>query len=122
MPAPTYPRVAVFDLDCTLWPYWVDTNVSPPLKRKKDVLNAVVDKSGQTLSFFDDVPAIFLHLQAQGVRLAAASRTCAPNVARQALRELLIDRGDGGGDSAPDQTGAASEGQDVIKAIGTSSA
>ena len=28
------PQMIVFDLDYTLWPFWVDTHVTPPLKVK----------------------------------------------------------------------------------------
>lgn len=115
-----YPKVVAFDLDYTLWPYWVDTHIDPPLKRRNDALNEVVDRSGQKLSFFPHVPSILLELREKGVHIAAASRTCAPTVARQALRELMLDTGKTNSSKSPRQTGRASQAQSVAKAISTS--
>ena len=115
-----YPKVVAFDLDYTLWPYWVDTHIDPPLKRRNDALNQVVDRSGQKLSFFPHVPSILLELREKGVHIAAASRTCAPTVARQALRELMLDTGKTTSSKSPRQTRRASQAQSVAKAISTS--
>lgn len=94
------PKLVAFDLDYTCWPLWVDTHVDPPLKRKGDGLNRVVDRHGQTLSLYPHVPSILFFLQSKGVKVAAASRTCAPNVARQALNNLmLVDQGLPGADA-----------------------
>lgn len=35
------PKMMVFDLDYTLWPFWVDTHVSPPLKAKEGGVKSV---------------------------------------------------------------------------------
>jgi len=49
----------VFDLDYTLWPFWVDTHVSPPLKSVDGGLR-VKDSMGEGFRFFDDVPNLLV--------------------------------------------------------------
>ncbi|KAE8250151.1 hypothetical protein A4X13_0g4927 [Tilletia indica] len=84
------PSLFVFDLDYTLWPAWVDTHVDPPLKRRNDDLNKVYDRSGTTLSLYPHVPAILFFLKRNDIPIAIASRTSAPDTAKQALRGLFI--------------------------------
>lgn len=84
------PGLVVFDLDYTLWPLWVDTHVDPPLRRRGSDINRVYDRGSQPLSFFPHVPSILLALRRHGVAVAAASRTSAPSVARQALNGLYL--------------------------------
>lgn len=38
------PKLFAFDLDYTLWPAWVDTHVTGPMKRDGKVINRVVDR------------------------------------------------------------------------------
>ncbi|CAM1300623.1 MDP1 (predicted) [Pycnogonum litorale] len=66
------PKLIVFDLDYTLWPFWVDTHVSPPIKRKND---HVLDGSGRQLRCYKDVPEILNKLREQEYTMAVASRT-----------------------------------------------
>lgn len=84
-----YPKVVVFDLDYTLWPCWCDTHISPPLRSKST--DVVVDKYGYELSFYKDVGDIFQDLQANGVLIVSASRTCAPAVAKKLLKLLHLN-------------------------------
>ena len=58
----------VFDLDYTLWPFWVDTHVSPPLKAM-DSGTKVKDRYGEGFGFYDDVPGVL-----GGVRLLYTTR------------------------------------------------
>ncbi|KAL7008053.1 hypothetical protein EMMF5_002235 [Cystobasidiomycetes sp. EMM_F5] len=90
--SPRMPKLVCFDLDYTLWPLWVDTHVSPPLKRKgsKDI-NKIYDKYDSQMSFYSDVPSILVELKdSPDVHVAIASRTSAPKAAEQALDQLLI--------------------------------
>ncbi len=111
------PGLVVFDLDYTLWPLWVDTHVDSPLRRRGNDVNRVYDRNGQPLSFFPHVASILFWLKRRGIPIAAASRTSAPSVARQALSGLYL-----ADDSSlipnPTQTGAqGTEPPKLVKAI-----
>ena len=126
------PRLVVFDLDYTLWPFWVDTHTTPPIrtaseedkvpksrraryKKEKDkdkddaatsATNGgeatfrpvtVVDRYGETFAFYRDVPHILQALPEAGLRMGVASRTSAPELAREMLTLLRVPSGAGAG-------------------------
>jgi len=66
------PRLIVFDLDYTLWPFWVDTHVTPPFRLSN---GKVVDHRGAKIKFYPEVPDVLSTLHSWGVPLAVASRT-----------------------------------------------
>ncbi|XP_012668270.1 magnesium-dependent phosphatase 1 [Otolemur garnettii] len=67
------PRLAVFDLDYTLWPFWVDTHVDPPFHKSSD--GTVRDRRNKHVRLYPEVPEVLERLQRLGVPGAAASRT-----------------------------------------------
>ncbi|RYP07601.1 hypothetical protein DL765_009102 [Monosporascus sp. GIB2] len=83
------PRLVVFDLDYTLWPFWVDTHVSGPLRANSDH-SACADRTGETFAFYGDVPSVLHGLRRAGVRLGVASRTHAPDLGREMLKLLHV--------------------------------
>ncbi|PCH34904.1 magnesium-dependent phosphatase-1 [Wolfiporia cocos MD-104 SS10] len=84
------PKLVALDLDYTLWDLWIDTHVTPPLRRDGDSTNCVRDRYNHEIAFYHDVPDILHRLRAAGVIVAACSRTSAPALARQALSLLLV--------------------------------
>ncbi|KAL2887078.1 Magnesium-dependent phosphatase 1 [Ceratocystis lukuohia] len=87
-PALPLPTMIVFDLDYTLWPFWVDTHVTPPLK-PIDAFT-VVDRVGESFALYREVPSILHALSRAGIQLAVASRTSAPELAREMLKLLHV--------------------------------
>ncbi|KAA6415190.1 MAG: magnesium-dependent phosphatase-1 [Lasallia pustulata] len=87
------PKLLVFDLDYTLWPFWVDTHVTPPLKAK-DGNSKAVDRWGETFTFYADVPKILQDARSKSLLIGAASRTQAPELARDLLKLLHLAPGD----------------------------
>ncbi|XP_031826076.1 magnesium-dependent phosphatase 1 [Nomia melanderi] len=76
------PKIIVFDLDYTLWPFWVDTHVTPPFKKKG---NDVVDAHGQIIRYYKEVPEVLKRLSDEGYELGVASRTSEISGAKQLL-------------------------------------
>jgi magnesium-dependent phosphatase 1 len=89
------PKLIVFDLDYTLWPFWVDTHVMPPLKPSATHAHAT-DRQGEEYALYKDVPQILQLLPRASsdasapVKLGVASRTHAPNLARDLLKMLHL--------------------------------
>ncbi|EHY58060.1 uncharacterized protein HMPREF1120_06078 [Exophiala dermatitidis NIH/UT8656] len=87
------PALLVFDLDYTLWPFWVDTHVSAPVKPASPAgqyNTRMLDRDGESFSFYDDVPAILAAAKERGIPMSLASRTHAPDLARDMLRGLHV--------------------------------
>ncbi|GAB7364068.1 hypothetical protein MBLNU230_g4621t1 [Neophaeotheca triangularis] len=83
------PKLIVFDLDYTLWPCWCDTHVSGPVKATTSGLK-VKDRYNQSFGFYTDVAGILASIKEKNITLGAASRTCAPDLARSMLKLLRI--------------------------------
>ncbi|EOD46726.1 putative leucine rich repeat domain-containing protein [Neofusicoccum parvum] len=101
------PKILVFDLDYTLWPFWVDTHVTPPLKAEAGGLK-VKDRYGEPYGFYRDVGSVLAAARDKGIRIAAASRTHAPELGREMLSLLRIPAH--GGDAATTGSGGGGSG------------
>ncbi|XP_012341063.1 magnesium-dependent phosphatase 1-like [Apis florea] len=76
------PKIIVFDLDYTLWPFWIDTHVNPPFKKKG---NDILDSHDQIIKYYKEVPDILKYLYEEGYELGIASRTSEIQGAKQLL-------------------------------------
>ncbi|CAK6432540.1 unnamed protein product [Pipistrellus nathusii] len=84
------PKLAVFDLDYTLWPFWVDTHVNPPFHKSSD--GCVRDSQGRTIRLYPEVPEVLDRFRGLGVPIAAASRTGEIEGANQLLELFDLAR------------------------------
>ncbi|KAF9700265.1 hypothetical protein EKO04_001682 [Ascochyta lentis] len=95
------PKMMVFDLDYTLWPFWVDTHVTGPIKATEGGLK-VKDRYGEAYGFYNDVGGVLVALKAKNILVGAASRTHAPDLGREMLRLLKIPSSSGSSTRAID--------------------
>ena len=89
-----YPEVSAFDLDYTVWPCYCDTHLVPPFKPVKNSngeVHTVVDARGFELSFYKDIPRIIIDLKEHGTKIISASRTWAPEIAKELLGEFKVE-------------------------------
>lgn len=73
-------ELIVFDLDYTLWPLHVDTNVDPPLRKES---GEIIDRMGRRIKSFPQVESVLQKLHSLGYKLGVASRTETPREGRQ---------------------------------------
>ncbi|KAL1130966.1 hypothetical protein AAG570_012207 [Ranatra chinensis] len=66
------PKLVVFDLDYTLWPFWVDTHVTPPFVKRN---SSIIDSHGKKVSSYPEVSKVLESFSRLGCDLALASRT-----------------------------------------------
>lgn len=83
------PSLIVFDLDYTLWPFWIDTHPATPLKVNKDN-TGMLDRYGATYTFYSEVPSILYEAKRRNILMGLASRTHTPELAKQMLRAVDI--------------------------------
>ncbi|XP_045192111.1 uncharacterized protein LOC123548694 isoform X2 [Mercenaria mercenaria] len=67
------PKVIVFDLDYTLWPFWVDRGMNIELPFKHVGENKVCDASGREVKSFPDITPLLQRLHNEGYKLGIAS-------------------------------------------------
>ncbi|QLG73240.1 hypothetical protein HG535_0E03240 [Zygotorulaspora mrakii] len=88
-----YPDFAAFDLDYTVWPCYCDTHITPPFKPVKSSngeVHTLIDARGYEISFYKDVPRIIADLKDHKSRIISASRTWAPEIAKEMLQNFKV--------------------------------
>ncbi|XP_025202476.1 magnesium-dependent phosphatase 1-like [Melanaphis sacchari] len=84
------PKMAVFDLDYTLWPFWIDTHVNPPFHKSGPKI--VLDFTGRKIKHYPDVPQILKFLQDKNIGISVASRTGEIDGAEQLIQLFGWDK------------------------------
>ena len=79
----------IFDLDYTIWPFWVDTHISPPFSKESN--NLIIDSKNYKIQLYKDVKEIFDKLKKRGYILCSISRTWEPEYAKQLIKMFDLE-------------------------------
>ncbi|KAK4033564.1 magnesium-dependent phosphatase-1 [Parachaetomium inaequale] len=94
------PRLIVLDLDYTLWPFYSDIHIAPPIRLiPNSNPPTLADRNGEHFALYPDAPAILrLVASLPNTRLAVASKSPVGDLCREVLKLLrLPPPGEGGG-------------------------
>ena len=85
------PKLIIFDLDHTLWPFGVDRfDYKPPYRKTAN--GQIVDKNQQVMNCYTDVPTVLRKLSSDGYDMAVASRTEYPEGANHLINLFDWDK------------------------------
>ncbi len=89
------PRLIVLDLDYTLWPFYSDIHITPPIRPVPySGQMSASDRNGEVFSLYPDVPYILQLISslsgARAVRLAVASKSPVGDLCRELLKLLRL--------------------------------
>ncbi|XP_048780938.1 magnesium-dependent phosphatase 1-like isoform X2 [Ostrea edulis] len=78
------PKLVVFDLDYTLWPFWIDTHYDAPFTKISNT--DVKDCHGRQVPYYQAVPRVLQNLKRDGIMVGVASRTSCTSEARELIQ------------------------------------
>jgi len=87
--------LVIFDLDYTLWPFWVDTHITPPfrVKKKKDNGEKIIeDAYGFEIKLYPEVLQILEKAKTEKIKMGTVSRTLEPEYGKQLSYKLIYSR------------------------------
>ncbi|KAK4141792.1 magnesium-dependent phosphatase-1 [Dichotomopilus funicola] len=86
------PRLIVFDLDYTLWPFYSDIHISPPIRLVPNAHPPTLsDRNGEHFALYPDAPHILRVIASlPKTRLAVASKSPVGDVCREVLKQLRL--------------------------------
>ena len=85
----------VFDLDYTLWPFWVDTHISPPfrVKKVKETGEKILeDGYSFEIKLYPEVFQILETAKNEGIKMGTVSRTKEPEYGKQLLKLMDLEK------------------------------